>query len=1069
MAIIKLKSHILDFTHIVHLSDIQIRLTKRHDEYREVFSKLFKSVSELPETTAICVVGDVVHNKLDLSPECVQLTKEFLAGLSDLRPTILVAGNHDTNLTNKSRLDSLSPIVEAMNHPNLFYLKESGLYSIGDICFNNYSVFDDETKYLNGQDIPSIYKNQYRHFVCLFHGTVDGAVSEMGFKLVNKSITLSLFNGHDIVLLGDIHKIQTLQEANPTVHYCGSLIQQNHGEDLKGHGYTLWNVKDKTYNHIEIPNDYGYFTIRVNKGQIITDIPNIPKKSRLRLSCCETLPTEIKAILKELKNVTEFIEPPTFTREDIKNEGNRSLTLTSNLVQGDLKNRDHQIKLITEYITNKFDIKDEELIKDIIKINDEINSEIILDDIAKNIKWSPIRFEWENLFSFGEDNVIDFTKVKDVVGLFAVNASGKSSVFSALSWCVFDKCERDFKANNIINDQKMSCRAQLEVEIGDVRYFIERVGKMDKKGNVKVNVKFWRIVDGKEENLTGIERSDTNNAIRSYIGSYEDFLLTSLSVQKSGKYETSFIDLGDSGRKDLLAQFLGLNIFDKLHEVSKEKLNDIVSTLKVYKNDDYEANLKSTIEALQQTTSMLGDENKKLADITEKKDKLQILIEEESKKYIKVDGCHYSSENEIVYAINQHKQILSFDEEQLKRTEEYQTKNKIVIDEINKKLRSLGDFDEITKKWRDWNDLNGRVLEKEKQFQFQVSQAKDLKENINKIKSYEYDPDCSFCVKNANEIILNGKKSGEKLEIFRREINDLMILISGMKVKRDETAGDEKKYWEYNELLRNKSRDQELYLKWQKEVDEINKKINKTKSTLELMEKQLEIFNKNKEAIENNAKINQIVSNIKKEISNLTTEHDRQFNRVRAFLGSKAIHESNIGKLNENIEKVKKIEKIYKAYDLYVQSVSRDGIPYEVITSAVPHIENEVNSILSQIVEFHSKFNIDGKNIIPYIVRDERHWLMSLGSGMEQFILSIAIRVALTNLSNIPRANFLIIDEGFGVLDAETLSTMQILFHFLKTNFDFIMVVSHINTLRDMVDSQIEIKKDNGFSKVYFV
>jgi DNA repair protein SbcC/Rad50 len=88
---------------------------------------------------------------------------------------------------------------------------------------------------------------------------------------------------------------------------------------------------------------------------------------------------------------------------------------------------------------------------------------------------------------------------------------------------------------------------------------------------------------------------------------------------------------------------------------------------------------------------------------------------------------------------------------------------------------------------------------------------------------------------------------------------------------------------------------------------------------------------------------------------------------------------------------------------------------------------------------------------------------------MEQFILSIAIRVALTNLSNLPRSNFLIIDEGFGVLDLETLATMQILFHYLKTNFDFIIIVSHLDALRDMVDSQMEIKKENGFSKVNFV
>jgi len=120
---ITLKTDIKQFTHIVHLADIQIRLTKRHDEYREVFSKLFESIKGTPETTVICVVGDIVHSKLDLSPECVQVTKEFLCGLSDIRPTIIVAGNHDTNLTNKNRLDSLSPIVEAIGHSNLHILR----------------------------------------------------------------------------------------------------------------------------------------------------------------------------------------------------------------------------------------------------------------------------------------------------------------------------------------------------------------------------------------------------------------------------------------------------------------------------------------------------------------------------------------------------------------------------------------------------------------------------------------------------------------------------------------------------------------------------------------------------------------------------------------------------------------------------------------------------------------------------------------------------------------------------------------------------------------------------------
>ena len=46
---------------------------------------------------------------------------------------------------------------------------------------------------------------------------------------------MSQMKGYDPVLLGDIHKRQFMNKAK-TIAYCGSLVQQNHGEEL-GHGY----------------------------------------------------------------------------------------------------------------------------------------------------------------------------------------------------------------------------------------------------------------------------------------------------------------------------------------------------------------------------------------------------------------------------------------------------------------------------------------------------------------------------------------------------------------------------------------------------------------------------------------------------------------------------------------------------------------------------------------------------------------------------------------------------------------------------------------------------------------
>jgi UDP-2,3-diacylglucosamine pyrophosphatase LpxH len=205
-----LKNDIQNFVGALHIADVHVRLLKRHDEYIKLFNEFYNVVDKTPKETVICVVGDLLHNKIDLSPECLQIASDFLKNLADRRPTILVAGNHDAILANKNRLDSLSPIVTSLNHQNLFYLKNSGLYIIGDILFNNMSVFDEPDKFIKASEIPSIYRNKTRHLIGLYHGPVNGSVTDVGYVATSNNITSEFFDGHDMVFLGDIHRAQTL-------------------------------------------------------------------------------------------------------------------------------------------------------------------------------------------------------------------------------------------------------------------------------------------------------------------------------------------------------------------------------------------------------------------------------------------------------------------------------------------------------------------------------------------------------------------------------------------------------------------------------------------------------------------------------------------------------------------------------------------------------------------------------------------------------------------------------------------------------------------------------------------
>ena len=173
--------------------------------------------------------------------------------------------------------------------------------------------------------------------------------------------------------------------------------------------------------------------------------------------------------------------------------------------------------------------------------------------------------------------------------------------------------------------------------------------------------------------------------------------------------------------------------------------------------------------------------------------------------------------------------------------------------------------------------------------------------------------------------------------------------------------------------------------------------------------------------------------------------------------------------INENIDKVEQLEGDYQAYQYLLNAIQRDGVPYDLISKSLPTVEGAVNDILAQIVDFSVVFSMNGKDIDTHIVYDDdRVWSLELSSGMERFISSLAIRIGLMNVSNLPQGNFLAIDEGWGTMDSDNLNSVAQLFQYLKSQFQFTFVVSHIETMRDFVDTLLEIKKIDGSSSVRF-
>ena len=208
---------------------------------------------------------------------------------------------------------------------------------------------------------------------------------------------------------------------------------------------------------------------------------------------------------------------------------------------------------------------------------------------------------------------------------------------------------------------------------------------------------------------------------------------------------------------------------------------------------------------------------------------------------------------------------------------------------------------------------------------------------------------------------------------------------------------------------------------------------------------------------------------IKSIISQLETTCKGLNKKISELTGKLTVANEQKTSYEETIKTAKVWEIRQHAYTYYLMAISRDGIPYNLISQALPTIEKEINNILHQIVEFTIDLTTDGKSVIGHINYEGKRWPIEMGSGLEKFALSLAIRVALINISNLPRPNFMAIDEGFGCADKENLNGMSALLSHFKHTFDFVLVVSHLDAMKDMVDKQLEIKKEKGFSKIVVV
>ena len=92
--------------------------------------------------------------------------------------------------------------------------------------------------------------------------------------------------------------------------------------------------------------------------------------------------------------------------------------------------------------------------------------------------------------------------------------------------------------------------------------------------------------------------------------------------------------------------------------------------------------------------------------------------------------------------------------------------------------------------------------------------------------------------------------------------------------------------------------------------------------------------------------------------------------------------------------------------------------------------------------------------------------LLEMGSGAEKTIAAMAIRLALLTVSSLPKPDIFILDEPGTALDANNMEGFVRIMDMIKSYFKTVILISHLDTLKDAVDTQIVIDKKKGFAHV---
>ena len=706
-----------------------------------------------------------------------------------------------------------------------------------------------------------------------------------------------------------------------------------------------------------------------------------------------------------------------------------------------ISDKNYQASLIKTLLKQK---GNEEEYEKVMKIDSMVENKLLAtqEDVTAFKQWYIKKIEFSNFLSYGENQVLDFTKCNGitVVESDPPNFGGKTVLtVDLLMFLFFNTTTKTSKAEEVFNrfsdKNKVSVRGEITIDGEDYLIVRNLERKLSKAGdwNVKTELDFFKLLpNGEIQNFTGEQRRETEKFIKTSIGEQDDFLMTILTTASNLE---DLLESKPTARGQVLSRFLGLELLKRKEELGKEVYSEFSKSMlsNLYSSEK----LKQDIDNYQEKIQSMTDRNLQI-DV-----EIDVVKERIQKGQEYRDGLISKKHTNIDPEISRINPTRLEQEIQDYRGKELQFKQQIESIKVvePKEFYHEDKHDEIKEQISTTNKQKAMV---------------DIKIDglVQLSKTVSGGMKCEHCGIDLMNAAITAAKLAE-MDSLRNESKKFEEELVELNMKEKSFVQLKKDFDEYekNKLIREKY--------------EAN--LESTQLNIKSLNDKLEKYHDVQAKIEENRKIEDTLhkattrlDELNRENTQLEKEKGQNNVQIKNFQENITKNQSYIQTILEEHEK----EKVYK---LYLDVFGKNGITKSIMKQMVPMINQELQKLTQDSSYFKLEVRISDKNEVEFWMIDNGtgvEKLMVSGSGYERSIASLALRAVLSKICSLPKPNVIVFDEVFGKVSNENLEMVGEFFSKIKEYFPKIFVITHNPLVSNWADSIVKIKKETNISRV---